>query len=242
MDKVSEDVYFEVSNLTKKIGDSMVLDNLSFSIPKGSIVGFLGPNGAGKTTTLKALANIIPRDSGIIKLAGETITPKDKDQVMFLPDTPLVYPVLTGKEYLSFMSDLLKHNNENYSYYTKRLCLDVSLDKKISEYSLGMKKKISLIPLLLKKPKILLLDEFFSGIDPISMRDIKSVLNDYIVDGNSVLLSTHQLDAAQNTCEFIIIIDGGRVHKPSTRVKEILDTENSIENYFIKSINQIKKE
>ncbi|MDN4638061.1 MULTISPECIES: ABC transporter ATP-binding protein [Bacillus] len=241
MKVATEDIFFEVSNLTKKLGDTVVLDNLSFRIPQGSIVGFLGQNGAGKTTTLKVLANIIPKDSGILKFNGKAHTQKDKGEIMFLPDTPLVYSVLTGKEYLSFMSELLQHDASKYSYYTKKLCIEDALDKKISEYSLGMKKKISLIPLLLKRPKLLLLDEYFSGIDPISMRDIKIVLNEYIIGGNSVLLSTHQLDAAQSTCDFIIVIDKGKIHKPVISMEEILGNENSVEDYFINSITNIEE-
>ncbi|MGV6981951.1 ATP-binding cassette domain-containing protein [Bacillus pumilus] len=237
----TEDVFFEVSNLTKKLGETVVLNNLSFRIPQGAIVGFLGQNGAGKTTTLKVLANIIPKDSGIFKFDGKALTHKDKGQIMFLPDAPLVYSVLTGKEYLSFMSELLQHDADNYMYYTKKLCIEDALDKRISEYSLGMKKKISLIPLLLKRPKLLLLDEYLSGIDPISMRDIKIVLNEYIIGGNSVLLSTHQLDAAQSTCDFIIVIDKGKIHKPVISIKEILESGNSVEDYFINSITNTEE-
>ncbi|ARK32387.1 ABC transporter ATP-binding protein [Halalkalibacter krulwichiae] len=238
MQKETKRISLEVSNLTKKIGETPILNNLSFWLPEGAIVGFLGQNGAGKTTTLKAISNIIPRDDGIISVAGNPLEKKDRDKVMFLPDTPLVYPVLTGHEYLSFMSDLLNHDLEDYTYYLQLLKLNDSIHKRVSEYSLGMKKKLSLIPFLLKKPKILLLDEFFSGIDPISIRDIKLVLQKYVSEGNSILLSTHQLDAAQTICDYIIIIDKGRVVSTTTATKKIVDEDGSLEDYFVKSIHK----
>src|SRR5690625_4455196 len=108
-----------VSNLNKMVGKTTILNNISFSLPKGSIVGFLGLNGAGKTTTLKAISKVISIDSGTIKVEGEPLEENNKNKVMFLPDTPLVYPVLTGKEYLSFMGDLLNYNLMDSSPFIK---------------------------------------------------------------------------------------------------------------------------
>ena len=129
-----------VSNLTKIVGKTKILNNISFSLPKGSIVGLLGLNGAGKTTTLKAIIKAISIDSGTIKIEDELLKESNKNKVMFLPDTPLVYPVLTGKEYLSFMADLLNYSLMDSSPFIKALNLENAIDKRISDYSLGMKK------------------------------------------------------------------------------------------------------
>lgn len=222
-----------VSNLNKTVGKTTILNNISFSLPKGRIVGFLGLNGAGKTTTLKAISKVISIDSGTIKVEGEPLEENNKNKVMFLPDTPLVYPVLTGKEYLSFMGDLLNYNLMDSSPFIKALNLEHAMDKRISDYSLGMKKKLTLIPLLIKKPKVLLLDEFISGIDPVSMRDIKLMLKQYISNKNSILFSTHQLDVAQSFCDSIIIIHKGEIQTPLTRAEEVLEKHETLEDFFI---------
>lgn len=222
-----------VSNLNKTVGKTTILNNISFSLPKGRIVGLLGLNGAGKTTTLKAISKVISIDSGTIKVEGEPLEENNKNKVMFLPDTPLVYPVLTGKEYLSFMGDLLNYNLMDSSPFIKALHLEHAMDKRISDYSLGMKKKLTLIPLLIKKPKVLLLDEFISGIDPVSMRDIKLMLKQYISNKNSILFSTHQLDVAQSFCDSIIIIHKGEIQTPLTRAEEVLEKHETLEDFFI---------
>lgn len=222
-----------VSNLNKTVGKTTILNNISFSLPKGRIVGLLGLNGAGKTTTLKAISKVISIDSGTIKVEGEPLEENNKNKVMFLPDTPLVYPVLTGKEYLSFMGDLLNYNLMDSSPFIKALNLEHAMDKRISDYSLGMKKKLTLIPLLIKKPKVLLLDEFISGIDPVSMRDIKLMLKQYISNKNSILFSTHQLDVAQSFCDSIIIIHKGEIQTPLTRAEEVLEKHETLEDFFI---------
>ncbi|HEX6594989.1 MAG TPA: ABC transporter ATP-binding protein [Bacillota bacterium] len=222
-----------VSNLTKIVGKTKILNNISFSLPKGSIVGFLGLNGAGKTTTLKAISKAISIDSGTIKVEDELLKENNKNKVMFLPDTPLVYPVLTGKEYLSFMGDLLNYNLTDSSPFIKDLNLENAIDKRVSNYSLGMKKKLTLIPLLIKKPKVLLLDEFISGIDPVSMRDIKQILKKYISSKNSILFSTHQLDVAQSFCDSILIIHQGEIQTPLTRAEEVLEKHETLEDFFI---------
>lgn len=226
-----------VSNLTKIVGKTKILNNISFSLPKGSIVGLLGLNGAGKTTTLKAIIKAISIDSGTIKIEDELLKESNKNKVMFLPDTPLVYPVLTGKEYLSFMADLLNYNLMDSSPFIKALNLENAIDKRISDYSLGMKKKLTLIPLLTKKPKVLLLDEFISGIDPVSMRDIKQILKKYISSKNSILLATHQLDVAQSFCDSILIIHQGAIQTPLTRVEEVLEKHDTLEDFFIQQID-----
>lgn len=222
-----------VSNVSKKVGKETILNNISFSLPKGSIVGLLGLNGAGKTTTLKAVSKMIPIDAGTIKVEGELLQEDNKNKVMFLPDTPLVYPVLSGKEYLSFMGDLINYDLQDAFPLIKKLNLEHSIDKRISDYSLGMKKKLTLIPLLIKEPKVLLLDEFISGIDPVSMRDIKQILKKYVSKNNSILFSTHQLDVAQVFCDSILIIHHGKIHTSLMKVDEILKKYGSIEDFFI---------
>lgn len=222
-----------VSNVSKKVGKETILNNISFSLPKGSIVGLLGLNGAGKTTTLKAVSKMIPIDAGTIKVEGELLQEDNKNKVMFLPDTPLVYPVLSGKEYLSFMGDLINYDLQDAFPFIKKLNLEHSIDKRISDYSLGMKKKLTLIPLLIKEPKVLLLDEFISGIDPVSMRDIKQILKKYVSKNNSILFSTHQLDVAQVFCDSILIIHRGEIHTSLMKVDEILKKYGSIEDFFI---------
>ncbi|MFU0790754.1 ABC transporter ATP-binding protein [Cerasibacillus sp. JNUCC 74] len=222
----------EVSNLVKKIGQQHILQNISFKIPGRSKVGFLGLNGAGKTTTLMAISHIISVDEGNIVIDGKQMAHDNSNSIMFLPDNPLVYPVLKGNEYLSFMSELLDFDIQETYPLIEKLSLQEVINRKIGDYSLGMKKKISLIPLLIKNPKVMLLDEFISNIDPISMREIKKELNTYVQKGNSLVLSTHQLDVVQNYCDYVLIINQGKIVSNLTRVSEILQTYGSLEEYF----------
>ena len=228
----------EVKNINKVYKEKTIINDISFSIPKGSIVGFLGVNGSGKTTTLKIISQLIPYDSGTISLEKSLVEKNNNYEIMFLPDTPLTYPMLTGQEYIDFMSELFDLQLENTNKIVDRLNLRESLNRKIEEYSLGMKKKITLIPLLFKNPKILLLDEFISGIDPINMKDIKNILKEYVKSGNSVLLSTHQLDVVQNFCDYILIIDNGQIKVDVINIHKVLMEYKSVEQFFIEKISK----
>lgn len=227
----------EVKNVNKIIEGKEILKNLSFSLPKNKIVAFLGPNVAGKTTTLKIGAGLLKQDSGeILILANKDSLHKTSHPVMFIPDYPLLYEELTGFEYIEMMISLfeikLKNPYEDLALYD----MDNELPKKIKNFSLGNKKKIALFTTLLSKPSLLLLDEFISGIDPLNMKIIKTILRDYANRGNAVLLSTHQLEVAQHFCDTLILIKNGEILEENMSITSVTDKYSTLEDYFLSTL------
>jgi len=229
----------EICNLNKKIDDKVILSDLSLAIQKGKIVGFLGPNGSGKTTTLKIIAGLLNYDSGDIKFCDKNFSTTKKGEIIFIPDNPLVYEELTGYEYLNFIKDLfnINYKKEELDYLISSLDFKESIYKEIRSYSLGMKKKVALIGVLLIRPKLLLLDEYISGIDPINLFSIKKILRKFVESGNSIFISTHQLEIAERFCDTIISINNGKILDSSIDMEKILSENSSLENYFISKFN-----
>ncbi|PEB58032.1 hypothetical protein COM79_11745 [Bacillus cereus] len=219
----------EFEHVSKTIDTKCILKDITFTLPKGKIVGLLGPNGAGKTTLLKIAAQITSDYEGCVKL---------NEDAMFLPDYPLIFPELTGNEYIRLLTDLFSITLTDDEL--NQLLLDFSLnnevEKKISAMSLGNKKKLSLMGIVFKKPTLLLLDEFISGIDPINMKAIKDFLINYAKKGNTILISTHQLEVAQTFCNEIMVINNGEIITSNLEMKEALSQNLSLEEYFIKLI------
>lgn len=174
-------------------------------------------------------------DDGEIYVNGVKLSDLDRKEIMLLPDAPLLFSVLTGKEYLKFMSELLNFDIDSpeIKEMLQLLGLLNSLNKQIFNYSLGMKKKLNLIPLLMKKPKLLLLDEYLSGIDPVSMKDIKNILIQYAQNGCSIFMSTHQLEVCERCCDSIILISNGKILKNNISISEIKETASSLEEYYL---------
>lgn len=225
-------------NVSKIFESKKILNNISFDIEKGKITAFLGQNGAGKTTTLKIAMGLLIPDKGQVLIDNKSIE-KVKKEVTFIPDYPYLYEELTGREYLKFIIELTNLDisegevNEHISYYE----LGKEIDKIIKNLSLGNKKKLALLGSLLNKPSVLLLDEFISGIDPVNMKKIKSILKDYTLEGNSVLLSTHQLEVAQTFCDALILINEGNIIKQERDISNIFKESENLEEYFISILN-----
>lgn len=229
--------YLKVNSVTKKYKNITILDEVTFTIPKGEITAFLGPNGAGKTTTLKILSRLIEYDSGEIYVNNQELK-KHTEEIIFIPDIPLMYPELTGKEFIDFTIDLfnINTNHSNIDKLINMFRLENEIKKRISQYSFGTKKKLALLATMLKKPNLLLLDEFISGIDPVNLRVIKDILLDYTSQGNTVFLSTHQLEVVQSFCHNVIILNKGKILNDSLKIEELLAKKHTLEDYFIDRI------
>lgn len=225
----------EVRGVTKYIDDKLILDNITFNIPVGKIIGFVGPNGAGKTTTLKVISGLTDYDSGEINFCGNNIKLAKKGEIMFIQDNPLIYEELTGYEYLDFLLELFgkKVKKDNINRFIEKFEFQYAINKEIRTYSLGMKKKIALLAVLIINPKVLLLDEYFSGVDPINLYIIKENLKEFISNGNSIFISTHQLEIAEKFCDVIVSIDKGKIINDYIEIKELVKENCSLENYFI---------
>lgn len=208
-----------IENLTKTYANKVkAVDNISFEIEAGDIFGFIGHNGAGKTTTLKCVAGILEFEQGKICINGKNI--KDdpvgcKADIAYIPDNPDVYESLTGIQYLNFVADIFKvtkHDRERLTeYYANQLTFTDALGDIISSYSHGMKQKLVIISALIHSPKLLILDEPFTGLDPQASFTVKEIMKEICAKGGAVFFSTHVLDVAEKICNKIAIIKKGKL-------------------------------
>lgn len=229
----------EIKELTKIYGNGKrAVDHLTLTVDAGDIYGFIGHNGAGKTTTLKACSGILEYDEGEILIDGRPIdkNPMEcKRKMAFVPDNPSLYEYLTGIQYLNFICDLYnvsaderKQEIENLS---ERLEISHQLGDLISSYSHGMKQKLALVAAFSHKPKLLILDEPFVGLDPMAFHTLKELMNELCSSGSAVLFSSHVLDVVEKLCNRIAIIKNG-VLISSGELNQILGNE-SLENVFL---------
>lgn len=209
-------IYFE--NIQKSYGNefAVCIDKLDLSYNK--IYGFLGPNGAGKTTTIRMMIGLLKPDNGKIFINKKDIMKniEQKAYIGYVPDEPNLYENLTAYEHLNFIMHLYKtENKEQYIVLDELMhVFDIynHKDEIISTFSKGMKQKISIISALIHNPKILVLDEPFTGLDPVVIKKFKNYLKKFIeMEGNGVFFSTHDLDVADNICTDAIIINNGKV-------------------------------
>ena len=207
-----------IENFTKTYGSKVAVDRLSLHIAPGEIFGFIGHNGAGKTTTLKACCGILGFDSGSITVAGHDIQKEPilaKQALAYVPDNPDMYEFLTGIQYLNFVCDIYgvsaKDRKERVTHYGELLGMTDDLTLKLSDCSHGMKQKVALIAALVHKPKVILMDEPFVGLDPIASHQLKNVMAQHCAEGGAIFFSTHVLEVAEKLCHKIAIIKGGKL-------------------------------
>ena len=215
---MSNESIISVQNLTKTFGDFTAVDDITFDIKKSEIFGLLGPNGSGKSTTLKMILGLITPDSGSVNVLGIDVQ-KDavavKQQVGYVPESPRLYEFLTGIEYLDFIGDIygmqVEEKKNRITEYLRALQLEGREGDMITSYSDGMKQKIALISAFLHKPKLLILDEPLSALDPRSARIVKDFLQELKAQGVTTIMSTHVLEIAQAICDRIGIMYQGRL-------------------------------
>ncbi|MDC1173813.1 ABC transporter ATP-binding protein [Bacteriovoracaceae bacterium] len=217
----------------------VVLDNLSFKVGEGMCTGFLGANGAGKTTSLKILFRFINADKGRIEFDKSLGNNWDqiKRNVGFLPERPYFYPELTGSEFIKYMlslSGLKKENIEaQYKYYSEYLLIDHALSKKLSTYSKGMLQRIGLLSCLLHNPRLIILDEPLSGLDPNGRKDIKNLMNSLKREGKTIFFSSHIVQDIEEVCREVVVIDHGKL-KYNGEIDGIIDSQNSENKYEVR--------
>jgi ABC-2 type transport system ATP-binding protein len=231
----------EARNLRKTYGDFIAVDDATFNVMPGEIVGFLGPNGAGKTTTLKMLTGLLVPDGGSTLICGLDIQQepiKAKAQFAYVPDTPNLYGKLKASEYLRFIARLYHVPAEEADVRIKQLLELFELTDKagmfLEGFSHGMQQKIALTGALLHDPKILFMDEPTVGLDPRSARLVKDLMQQRRDEGNAVFFSTHILEIAQNMCDRVIIIDRGRIlaDAPVSELRQ-MKGDQSLEDIFL---------
>lgn len=231
----------EVSNLTKKFGNHVAVDNTTWTAKDGAITGFIGPNGAGKTTSLKMITGVLSADEGRVLLNGIDIAQNPieaKKQFGYVSDSPDHFLRLKGIEYINFMADLYDAPQEGREEFimdcAKRFGLESALNEKILSYSHGMRQKIMIIGCLVHNPSIWILDEPMLGLDPQSAYELKQMMKEHVAKGNSVLFSTHVLEVAEKLCDEVLIIKKGAIQYQGTVENlEAQYTGESLEEIFL---------
>ncbi|MCL1948854.1 MAG: ABC transporter ATP-binding protein [Turicibacter sp.] len=208
----------EVKGFTKQYGTKTAAKNISFSVGAGEIVGFIGHNGAGKTTTLKCVAGINPISNGEILIDGTSIKQDAvacKRVTAFVPDTPSLYPYLTGSQYLNLIADIYQVDSKLRKERMEKMAEDFEISHAmgslIGTYSHGMQQKIALMAAFIHEPKLLILDEPFVGLDPAAFITLKSMMTDLCQKGGAVLFSSHVLDVVEKLCQKLVIIRKGEI-------------------------------
>ena len=235
----------EIKNLTKSYGNSTVkaVDDLSISLKAGEIYGFLGSNGAGKSTTIKSLVGIYPFQHGDILINGISIKTDPlnaKKQIGYVSDNHAVFERLTGREYVNHMANLFKVSMEEAEARCSKLLkifkLEEAFNRPIKSYSHGMKQKISVIAALVHNPKLWVLDEPLTGLDPQSSYQLKQVMKQHAKEGNTVFFSSHILDVVENLCDRCCIIEKGKLQGVYD-LKQLKKEGGSLEEIFMSVTN-----
>ena len=235
----------EVKNVTKIFNETnKAVDNISFEVKPGEIVGFIGPNGSGKTTTLKLLTGIYQKDQGTIKVAGYDIDKEPleaKKNIGYISDSPDMFLRLKGIEFLNLIADIYEvsttKRKERIKELTKAFGLEDILDSEMISYSHGMRQKMMVIAALIHEPDVWILDEPLIGLDPESAHQLKEMMKSHAKKGHAVLFSTHVLEVAEKLCDRVLIIKEGKLIYQGT-LKDLKKkyTKKDLEEIFLRMV------
>ncbi len=249
----------KINSLSKmyKNADRFAVKNLSLIVNDGEVFGFIGANGAGKSTTIKCITGILPYNDGSIEIAGYDMA-KDsisaKKNIGYVSDNHSVYDKLTGREYVNFLANIYgvskQDRDQRLNDLSIRFDLQDKLDSPIKSYSHGMKQKICVIGALIHEPKVWILDEPLTGLDPKSAKELKELMREHCEKGNVVFFSSHVLEVVEKLCDRIAIIKDGEIIASFTMEEleqkqqgkslediflELTDTKYTSENKQVKS-------
>ena len=219
-------------------GGRTAVDDLTLHVSPGEICGFIGHNGAGKTTTLRAVAGVMDFSQGSIRIGGHDVRTDPvaaKSITAFLPDNPDLYEFMSGIDYLNLLADLYgissRERTERIRLYGDSFAMTAELGSAIAGYSHGMKQKLALISALMRRPRLLVLDEPFVGLDPAAAHLLKGYLAQLCREGGAVFFSTHVLEVAEKLCHTIAIIRDGRLVRYGPTQEVVGDS--SLEDVFL---------
>ena len=238
----------QVVNLSKMFGGKLAVDNLSFTVGDGEIVGLLGPNGAGKTTTIRCVASLLQPTSGQILLNGHNVSENPvaaKRALAFVPEVPNPYEMLTVMEHLRFVA--AAYGMENELIHAEEILTRLDLWDKKNELgaslSKGMRQKLACACAFIHQAQVFCFDEPLIGLDPKGMRELKSMIMERRAQGNSVLISTHMLDTAERLCDRVIILKRGQLIAEGTvaELKQRLQSsaDVSLEDMFLELTEEV---
>jgi len=204
----------ELQGLVKDFNGKRAVEHVSFKLPNGEILGLLGPNGAGKTTTLRMILNIIAPDSGSIKILGENFSEKIKNRIGFLPEERGLYRKLKVSETLNFFGELKGMKSADIKNKSleilRKFQLDAYMEKKVEELSKGMAQKLQFITTIIHSPELLILDEPFSGLDPVNIELVKDIILEMKRQGITIIFSTHLMEYAEKIVDHVVMINKGQ--------------------------------
>lgn len=203
----------EVKNIIKKYNDQLAVNNVSFDIKEGEIVGFLGPNGAGKSTMMKIINSYLSCDSGTVRIGGKDISidpVSSKQMVGYLPENNPLYDEMFVREYLEYVSELYKISFSEIEKVIIKTGLSKEANKKISQLSKGYKQRVGLAAAIIHNPDYLILDEPTTGLDPNQIIEIRNLIKEFGKE-KTVLLSTHIMQEVEAMCDRVIIINNGKI-------------------------------
>ena len=212
------DYFLSVKDVVKRFDGHTALDDVSLDVPRGRVFGLLGPNGAGKTTAMSMMTGLLRPDHGQVWVHGLNMweTPIEAKGILgVLVDGAVAFPRLTGAQLVTY-SGLLRGMDadvvaERVPDLMRVMDLEESANKMVADYSAGMTKKISLAAAMIHSPKVLILDEPFEAVDPVSSARIRNILNDYVRSGGTVMISSHVMDLVERMCDHVAVIDKGEV-------------------------------
>ncbi len=243
----------EIKNVSKSYGTLKAVDNLSFKVEDGEIFGLLGENGAGKTTTFRMIMGLLTADAGEVLLDGKAINYDVTDKIGFVTEERSLLTKLTVKEQIIYYGSLkgMKEANilKELKYWLKKFEIEEYENKKIKELSKGNQQKIQFISAVINKPKLLILDEPFTGLDPINVRMLKDAVYDLKKKGCSIIFSSHQMEHIEEFCEKLIILVKGRPIlegylediKKSYGIKKIILKAEDVDTDKISKIEGVSK-
>jgi len=226
-----------LANLTKTFGEHRAVDGLSFDVPAGSIFGLLGRNGAGKTTTIRMIMDILRPDTGTVTILGSADALAVKDRIGYLPEERGLYPKMKLTDMLEFAGSIkgmaVADARRAGAQWLDRLELGAWKDKKVEDLSKGMQQKVQFISAIMNKPDLLILDEPFSGMDPVNQEVFKDLILELNRTGCTIIFSTHVMESAEKLCREIALINHGRavLHGPIAEIKKKFGT-NTVQLEF----------
>jgi len=203
-----------VSNVTKRFGDFTAVEDLSFEVRRGRIFGFLGPNGAGKTTTIRMIVGITAPDAGTVELFGEPVSHRLQNRIGYLPEERGLYKKLKVRDQLRYFAELKGLTkpaaDDRIDFWLDRMGLSEWKLKKTTDLSKGMQQKIQFVSTVLHDPDLLILDEPFSGLDPINVEFLIEVISEFQTKDKTIIFSTHLMETAERLCNDILLINKAR--------------------------------
>jgi ABC-2 type transport system ATP-binding protein len=205
----------EVLDVARRFGDVQALDGVSFAVRRGRIVGFVGRNGSGKTTTMRVICGLVAPDRGSVLWDGRPVDAGFRSRIGYLPEERGLYPKMTAARQLAYLGELSGLDRaeavQRAGLLVDRLGLTERAGDRVEKLSLGNQQRVQLAAALVHDPELLVLDEPFSGLDPVGVEVLAGVLRDEVTRGAAVLFSSHQLELVERLCDEVVIIDAGRV-------------------------------